>query len=80
MRYLRVLSVLSYLAALSAAAESASQGIETNAQNVARCLASLDASIVAQPKAVRPLPGDADLEAWDARLNFNDVVAHNKGV
>jgi Glycosyl hydrolase family 20, domain 2 len=57
MPYLRLSILLAFWAAVSVVAKTASQGLETNPQAVARCLASLDAWIVAQPKAVRPLPG-----------------------
>ena len=51
--------VLSYCAAFTLTAGPASQEIETNPPTVARCLAALDTWIIAQPKAVRPLPGAA---------------------
>jgi hypothetical protein len=57
MQHLRLSIVLCHCAAFSLTAGAASQEIETNPQAVARCLASLDAWIIAQPKAVRPLPG-----------------------
>lgn len=57
MQHLRLSIFLCYCAAFSLTAGLASQEIETNPQTVARCLASLDAWIIAQPKAVRPLPG-----------------------
>jgi hypothetical protein len=44
-------------AALGLAAGSASPELETDPPAVAQCLASLDAWIIAQPKAVRALPG-----------------------
>jgi len=39
--------------------DAVSQETETNPPTVARCLAALDTWIIAQPKAVRPLPGAA---------------------
>ncbi len=57
MQHLWLSIVLCHCAAFSLTAGIASQEIETNPQTVARCLASLDAWIIAQPKAVRPLPG-----------------------
>jgi hypothetical protein len=57
MQHLRLWIVLCYGAAFGSADGFASQEIETNPPTIARCLASLDTWIIAQPKAVRTRPG-----------------------
>ena len=57
MQHLRLPAVLWVLAAISLTAATAEREFETTPETVAKCLASLDAWIIAQPKAVRPLPG-----------------------
>ncbi|SPE57283.1 exported hypothetical protein [Verrucomicrobia bacterium] len=57
MPHLPLWLLLCYGAALASSDGLASQEIETNPPTVARCLTSLDAWIIAQPKAVRTRPG-----------------------
>lgn len=57
MQHLRLSTVLWVLAATSLTSATAQRTFETTPETVAKCLASIDTWIIAQPKAVRPLPG-----------------------
>ena len=94
MQHLRLPIVLWVLAAISLTAATAQREFETTPEAVAKCLASLDTWIIAQPKAVRPLPGvsfdlnkckgitlsGADVSQSDLAQRAAELIANASGV